>query len=158
MYVSPANISIPATALSVNPLTEQVARENIARMPIVSPRKLEKIKPEPSLFQNEKELKRSAWDPFEHPDYDEGFPSDPEEQPHEETHYSNAHVEYLNEMLSGKDFLPEDNGYTINFSLPEKVLENAMLKRKMDHQAAVIMRFYRQSSQPSVPANMMVLA
>ena len=71
MNISPANLSIQILASSVNPVTEQLARDNRVREKIVPAKELSAVAAETAITQEERQLKKLGWDLSEHPQYSE---------------------------------------------------------------------------------------
>ncbi len=64
MIVSPTNVSVPLIAPSVNVQTEQAARDNKVREPVVPTVELVKTNAERKVKPDEKRRRQSSWEPL----------------------------------------------------------------------------------------------
>lgn len=156
MNISPASVSIPTVAPSVNPPTEQVARENRVREKIVPTKQLHATDHEKPVDQNEKQLKSPSWDPAEHPDYavtqkQESF-SDGE--------FDGAQIaKQIDDLIlretgsDGKD----ENGYAMRLKLPKEVLEKIEELKKFERTRAVVAMRYQQSTVANSPSEVLIV-
>ncbi|RXJ73046.1 ATP-dependent Lon protease [Veronia nyctiphanis] len=153
MNISPANVSIPAVVPSVNPPTEQVARDNLLREKIIPPRQLTESMAEKPANLAEKQRKKPSWDPAEHQDY--GLPDTDNESP-----YSHAfpYSEYLlgGSFVSGDSFT-SSHGYTMRFSLPESLTEKLQEMEKFEKTRAVVAVRYQQTAIPNRPSEILIV-
>lgn len=148
MIVSPNSVSAPVIAPSVNPQTEQVARDNKVREPVVAPVELARTNAERQINEDEKRRKRSAWDPAEHPEYEteevNERPSDP--------------IVRLFELLALTTYSDsQGRGYAMRFRLPKWVLEEAILAGKMAQRRTVIKYHYGHSVAPNTPSDIIAV-
>lgn len=156
MNISPANAGVPAVMLSVNPPTEQVARDNRVREKIVSTRKTSANIKEPPVNKEEKQLRKPAWDPAEHIDY--AHPSKDGIAIVQDALYSNELLNNVSSMISGSDFLPKEvNGYAVNMQLPQKVLDSLEKLKDSKRTGAVVAMRYRQSSAANMPTEVLIV-
>lgn len=156
MIISPTNVSIPVVVPTVNPPTEQVARDNRVREKIVPPRQPSAVAQESSVSQQEKQLRKPSWDPAEHPDYLEltkrpreslGGEFSPKEA---QTHFSTTHSSDAN-VPSNK------NGYSMRLKLPQEVLDKLEDLRRFRRTGAVVAMRYQQSSVANVPSEVLIV-
>ncbi|MGF1772326.1 ATP-dependent Lon protease [Vibrio wakamikoensis] len=148
MIVSPNSVSAPVIAPSVNPQTEQAARDNKVREPIVPTVELARTNAERRINEEEKRRKRSAWDPAEHPDYDAEEASLEREDP----------IERLFYLLSLSSYSQsQGKGYAMRFRLPAKVLQEALMAGKMAKRRTVIRYHYGHSVAPNTPSDIIAV-
>ncbi|KDM92327.1 hypothetical protein [Photobacterium galatheae] len=151
MIVSPLNAGIPTLAPSVNPMTEQAARDNKVR---------EKVRPataslasgsEPSLKGDEKQMKRPGWDPSEHPDYES------QDVAHHQGYGYQQDFEQLVLALSADSYLKDvsELGYSMHIRLPRALLEELGKISQMERVRSVIRYKYAQSTVPNPPTEML---
>lgn len=153
MYVSPANVSIPALALSVNPPTEQTARDNTNREKIVSLRQPEATQAESAVSQNEKQLKKPAWDPFEHP----GYPQESFQQESADP-YSEEGLREMSTLLASSPYASQgDTGFSVKMKLPPEVLDRLAKLRETQRRAAVVALRYQQSTSAHRPSEVLIV-
>jgi hypothetical protein len=148
MIVSPNSVSASVIAPSVNPQTEQAARDNKVREPIVPTVELARTNAERRINEEEKRRKRLAWDPAEHPDYDAGDVSLEREDP----------IERLFYLLSLSSYSQsQGKGYAMRFRLPAKVLQEALMAGKMAKRRTVIRYHYGHSVAPNTPSDIIAV-
>ncbi|SKA51899.1 hypothetical protein SAMN02745132_01714 [Enterovibrio nigricans DSM 22720] len=156
MNISPANVSIPAVVPSVNPPTEQVARENRVREKIVPPKQPSTSAEERPVTQDEKQLKNPSWDPSEHPDY-----SDITQKQNAFTGGNfSAHetLGQLSSMLSSNSYVPQsENGYAMKIKLPKEILDKIDELKESQRTGAVVAMRYQQSSAANVPSEVLIV-
>lgn len=156
MNISPANVSIPAVVPSVNPPTEQVARDNRVREKIVPARQPSANAEERPVSQEEKQLSKPSWDASEHPDY-----SDLSRQPREFDGAQFAAHETLSQlsaMLSSDAYVPKnENGYAMRMKLPQEVLDKIEALKESQRTGAVVAMRYQQSSVANLPSEVLIV-
>ncbi|MEI8594439.1 ATP-dependent Lon protease [Photobacterium sp. SP02] len=151
MIVSPLNAGIPTLAPSVNPMTEQAARDNKIR---------EKVRPasaslpsggEPSLKGDDKQMRRPGWDPSEHPDY---ASLDGAQQ---KSYGYQQEFEQLVLALSADSYMKDvsELGYSMHIRLPRALLEELAQISKMERIRSVIRYKYAQATVPNPPTEML---
>ncbi|OOE91137.1 ATP-dependent Lon protease [Salinivibrio sp. MA351] len=156
MNISPASVSIPTVAPSVNPPTEQVARDNRLREKIVPA----KSSPEPdngkAPSDQDKQLGRSSWDPAQHPNYSLDYQRD-----------SLTHADYDGANIAGRidaiartdpsEQARQDNGYTMGLKMPEEVLEKIEQLKRFEQTRAVVAMRYQQASVANMPSEVLIV-
>ncbi|MGX9518801.1 ATP-dependent Lon protease [Vibrio mediterranei] len=148
MIVSPNSVSAPVIAPSVNPQTEQVARDNKVREPIIAPVELARTNAERRINEDEKRRKRSAWDPAEHPEYET---EEEDSQPHDP-------VENWFRLLSLNTYSQsQGKGYAMRFRLPKKIVDAAILEGKMAKRRTVIRYHYGHAVAPNTPSDILAV-
>ena len=148
MIVSPNSVSAPVIAPSVNPQTEQVARDNKVREPIIAPVELARTNAERRINEDEKRRKRSAWDPAEHPEYET---EEEDSQPHNP-------VENWFRLLSLNIYSQsQGKGYAMRFRLPKKIVDAAILEGKMAKRRTVIRYHYGHAVAPNTPSDILAV-
>lgn len=148
MIVSPNSISAPIVASSVNPQTEQVARDNKVREPIIPTVELARTNAERRINEEEKSRKRNAWDPAEHPEYDEDGEQRALDDP----------IERLFHLLSINTYsASQGKGYAMRFRLPPKILEAAIMAGRMAKRRTVIRYHYGHSVAPNTPSDIIAV-
>ncbi|CZF84409.1 hypothetical protein GCE9029_04384 [Grimontia celer] len=156
MNISPANVSIPAVVPSVNPPTEQVARENRVREKIVPPSQANATAEEKPVLSEEKQLKNPSWDPSEHPDY-----ADLEQNPRQFNGGGFAAHETLSQltnMLSSGSYVPQnENGYAMRIKLPKEILDKIDELKASQRTGAVVAMRYQQSSAANIPSEVLIV-
>ncbi|STO55808.1 ATP-dependent Lon protease [Grimontia hollisae] len=157
MNISPANVSIPAVVPSVNPPTEQVARDNRVREKIVPPRQASASAEEKAVSQEEKQLRKPSWDPSEHPDYTDIA----QQNPHHFGDNGLAAHESLSQfsaMLAGASYAPpDDNGYAMRIKLPKEVLDKIEQLKASQRTGAVVAMRYQQSTVANLPSEVLIV-
>ncbi|WP_325891373.1 ATP-dependent Lon protease [Grimontia sp. NTOU-MAR1] len=157
MNISPANVSIPAVVPSVNPPTEQVARENRVREKIVPPRQPNASAEEKPVTQEEKQLRKPSWDPSEHPDYTDVIKQNPRQ--FEGSGFA-AHetLSQLSAMLSSGSYVPQnENGYAMRIKLPKEILDKIDELKASQRTGAVVAMRYQQSSAANLPSEVLIV-
>ncbi|MGR5539465.1 ATP-dependent Lon protease [Vibrio campbellii] len=153
MIVSPANVSVPLIAPSVNVQTEQAARDNKIREPVTPTVALAKANAERKVKSDEKRRRQSAWDPSEHPGY--------EVEPEVDNRYHNESedaLERLFGLLALKSYSEEQGkGYTIRFRLPKRILDAAIKEGLMEKRRKVIKFHYGHSVAPHTPSEVIAV-
>ncbi|MGR5068755.1 MULTISPECIES: ATP-dependent Lon protease [Vibrio] len=153
MIVSPANVSVPLIAPSVNVQTEQAARDNKIREPVTPTVALAKANAERKVKSDEKRRRQSAWDPSEHPGY--------EVEPEVDSRYHNESedaLERLFGLLALKSYSEEQGkGYTIRFRLPKRILDAAIKEGLMEKRRKVIKFHYGHSVAPHTPSEVIAV-
>ncbi len=148
MIVSANNISVPLIAPSVNVQTEQAAKDNKTRPAVEEAHRLAKAVAEKKVDGDEKRRKQGAWDPAEHPDY--------QEEAQEETvliEQPESEMDRLFALLSLDSYTKNKNTeYTIRFRLPKKVLLAALQEGQMAMRRTVIRYHYGHSTLPNSPS------
>lgn len=147
MIVSPNSVGAPVIAATVNPQTEQVARENRVKEPVVPTVELARSNAERRLNADEKRRRRNAWDPAEHPDYESnehGRTEDP--------------LERLFSLLSINNYsASQGKGYAMRFRLPSKIMQAAILQGAMAKRRVVIRYHYGHSVVPNTPSDIIAV-
>ncbi|MFC5076267.1 hypothetical protein VTH8203_01026 [Vibrio thalassae] len=148
MIVSPSSVSAPIIAPSVNPQTEQVARDNKVREPVIATAELARTNAERRINEDEKRRKRSAWDPAEHPEYEM---EEEDSQPHNL-------VDSWFRLLSLNTYShSQGKGYAMRFRLPKKIIEAAILEGKMAKRRTVIRYHYGHAVAPNTPSDIIAV-
>lgn len=151
MNISPSSVSIPTVAPSVNPPTEQVARDNRIREKITPTKQAFANTQEQPLKQEEKQFKKPAWDPFEHPNYSSLTQKSKAFSGSEFTADNDFH---LNDALYSKDY---ENGYSMKMKLPKEVLDKLETMRSYRRTGAVVAMRYEQSSVANIPSEVLII-
>ena len=153
MIVSPANVSVPLIAPSVNVQTEQAARDNKVREPVTPTVALAKTNAERKVKSDEKRRRQSSWDPSEHPDY--------EAEPEVDTRYHEEPedtLERLFGLLALKSYSEDQGkGYAIRFRLPKRILDAAVKEGLMEKRRKVIKFHYGHSVAPHTPSEVIAV-
>jgi hypothetical protein len=155
MMVSPNGVSVPLIAPSVNVQTEQVARDNRTREPVVPTVQLAKSNAERKVKSGDKRRKSAAWDPSEHPEYEVGTDAEIEtsrqEQPQSE-------LERLFSLLALSSYSKDQGkGYTIRFRLPKHIIDEAITEGKMARRRIVIKYHYGHAVAPNTPSEVLAI-
>ncbi len=150
MNVSPASVSIPTVAPSVNPPTEQVARDNRVREKILPTKPLNESAPEKPVTEDEKQLQNPSWDPAEHPTYDD--------LPRRRYGYSTDAIDRLKNLLApGSYNMPDNKGYTMRIKLPPEVEDQLEQNRDLEKARSVVAMRYQQSSVANMPSEVLIV-
>ncbi|WP_299017200.1 ATP-dependent Lon protease [uncultured Photobacterium sp.] len=153
MLVSPIQVGAPTVAPSVNPPTEQVARDNRVREKIVPPTQTTESAREKPLNSEEKQLKKPSWDPSEHPDYTE--------LPVAEQQYGyQDDLEQLVKALSADSYMKDvsELGYSMHIKLPRDLLDELEKISDTERTKGVIAHKYAQSTVPNPPTEYLVVS
>ncbi|KLV05726.1 ATP-dependent Lon protease [Photobacterium ganghwense] len=151
MIVSPVQVGAPTVAPSVNPPTEQVARDNRVREKIVPPASMAAAGQEKPVTSEEKQMKKPSWDPSEHPDYSD--------LPGSEQHYGyRDELEQLVKVLSADRYMADskDLGYAMHIKLPRELLEALALISQAERTKGVVAHKYAQATLPNPPTEYLV--
>ncbi|MDO6708479.1 MULTISPECIES: ATP-dependent Lon protease [unclassified Photobacterium] len=151
MIVSPLNVSMPTLAPSVNPMTEQAARDNKVRSKVRPASASLESGSEPSLKGDEKQMKRPGWDPSEHPGYESL------DQPVSRGYGYQQDFEQLVLALSADSYMKDvsELGYSMHIRLPRALLEELAQISNMERIRSVIRYKYAQSTVPNPPTEML---
>nr|WP_232312839.1 ATP-dependent Lon protease [Enterovibrio coralii] len=156
MNISPANVSIPAVVPSVNPPTEQAARDNRVREKIVPTKQLEASAEEQSVNKDEKQLKNPSWDPSEHPNYADITQKQNEFSGGE--YAAHETLSQLSAMLSSNSYVPQnENGYAMRIKLPKEILDKIDELKDSQRTGAVVAMRYQQSTVANVPSEVLIV-
>lgn len=157
MMFSPSSVNVPLIAPSVNLPTEQVARDNRVRQPVTPAKQLTKSLAEKEISEKDKQRRREAWDPSEHPDYVFS-----EEEEDDDTHLPSYNVD--NELARIAKLLSLDTyaagegmGYTIRFGLPKELLHALEQLGTMVRRRTVISYHYDKSVVPNLPSEVLAV-
>ncbi|MCK6263304.1 ATP-dependent Lon protease [Vibrio sp. ZSDE26] len=155
MIVSPTNVSVPLIAPSVNVQTEQAARDNKIREPVVPTAELVKSNAERKLKADDKRRRRSSWDPSEHPDYDMDDDGDIAEPHNEEP---KSVLERLFSLIALKTYSEKQGkGYAMRFKLPKHIVDAAITEGQMAKRRTVIKYHYGHAVAPNVPSEVIAV-
>ncbi|MEJ2764454.1 ATP-dependent Lon protease [Photobacterium sp. MCCC 1A19761] len=152
MIVSPTQAGVPTIAPSVNPPTEQAARDNRVREKIVPPTQTPESAREKPLSSDEKQLKKPAWDPSEHPDYHEAAVR-------EQQYGYQDDLEQLVKALSADTYLRDvgELGYSMHIQLPRNLLEELEKISEVERIKGVVAHRYAQATVPNPPTEYLVI-
>ncbi|OAN16976.1 ATP-dependent Lon protease [Photobacterium jeanii] len=153
MIVSPTSAGAPTIAPSVNPPTEQVARDNRVREKIVPTTESAATPREKPLTSEEKQLKKPSWDPSEHPDY-----SELSENLEQQYGYQDD-LEKLVKALSADTYLKDSQelGYSMHIKLPRDLLDELEKISTTERTKGVVAHHYAQSTIPNPPTDYLVV-
>jgi hypothetical protein len=153
MIFSPANVGAPIVAPSVNPPTEQAARDNRVREKIVPPTQAAESPREKPLSSEEKQFKKPAWDPSEHPDYSE-LPETIEKQ-----YGYQDEFELLVKALSADSYMAPvtELGYSMHIKLPREILDQLEQISNNERTKGVVAHRYAQATVPNPPTEYLVV-
>lgn len=156
MIVSPTNVSVPLIAPSVNVQTEQAARDNKVREPVMPTVELVKSNSERNVKADDKRRKRSSWDPAEHPDYEVVTEHDAPPSHHEER---NSELDRLFELLALASYSEEQGkeGYAMRFRLPKRIIDDAITGGRMARRRTVIKYHYGHAVAPNTPSEVIAV-
>ncbi|OOF18757.1 ATP-dependent Lon protease [Salinivibrio sp. PR932] len=156
MNISPASVSIPTVAPSVNPPTEQVARENRVREKIVPTKQPPALDHERPATEQDKQLRNPSWDPSQHPNY--SFDYTPES--FKDADYNGANVanriDAITRSEPGDEARPE-NGYPLGLKMPEEVLEKIEQLQRFERTRAVVAMRYQQATVANMPSEVLIV-
>lgn len=155
MIVSPTNVGVPLIAPSVNVPTEQVARDNRTREPVMPTVELTKTHAERKITAEDKRRRDASWDPAEHPDYeldaDDESGLEGDDQP-------SGELERLFGLLALASYSEEQGkGYAMRFRLPKHVIDEAITEGRMAQRRTVIKYHYGQAVAPNTPSEVIAV-
>ncbi|WP_087023326.1 ATP-dependent Lon protease [Thaumasiovibrio subtropicus] len=151
MIVSPTVTGAPIIAPTVNVPTEQVARDNRVREKIVPTTQTAESASEKAPSSEEKQLKKPAWDPSEHPTYNET-------PIHKYDFRGDTELDRLIEVLSAGSYFSDDtSGYTMRVKLPRDVFEKLEQFNASNRIKGVVTHHYATSSVPNPPIQYLVI-
>ncbi|PSW19308.1 ATP-dependent Lon protease [Photobacterium sanctipauli] len=152
MLVTPVQVGAPTFAPSVNPPTEQAARDNRVREKITPPAEMAASAREKPLSSDEKQLKKPSWDPSEHPDYHDPVVA-------EKQYGYQDEFEQLVKALSADSYMADvtDLGYSMHIKLPREVLEALEAISANERTKGVVAHKYAQSTVPNPPTEYLVV-
>lgn len=154
MIVSPANVSVPLIAPSVNVQTEQAARDNKVREPVMPTVALTKTTAERKINADDKRRRQAAWDPSEHPSYDD------EERAIEASQHEHSEdpLNRLFELISIRSYSEQQGtGYAMRFRLPKRIIDAAIAEGKMAKRRVVIKFHYGHAVAPNTPSEVIAV-
>ncbi|MGF1706206.1 ATP-dependent Lon protease [Enterovibrio baiacu] len=156
MNISPANVSIPAVVPSVNPPTEQVARDNRVREKIAPAKQPNATEHEKPVSQEEKQLRKPSWDPSEHPDY--------ADLKQNVSQFNGGHfgahdsLSQLSSLLSSESYTPKnENGYSMQIKLPKEILDKIDELKASQRTGAVVAMRYSQATVANIPSEVLIV-
>lgn len=155
MIVSPTTVSVPLIAPSVNVQTEQVARDNKVREPVMPTVALAKANAERKVKADDKRRRQSSWDPSEHPGYSMETESETAAVNHEEL---KDPIDRLFDLIALQTY-SKDQGksYTIRFRLPKHILDAAIKEGQMERRRKVIKYHYGHAVVPNTPSEVIAI-
>ncbi|KXI23967.1 hypothetical protein [Photobacterium sanguinicancri] len=153
MIISPANVGAPTIAPSVNPPTEQAARDNRVREKIIPATESMPSPHGKPLTSEEKQLKKPSWDPSEHPDYSELTEDSVKQYGYQED------FEKLVKVLSADTYLKDskDLGYSMHIKLPRDLLDELEKISTTERTKGVVAHHYAQATIPNPPTDYLVV-
>ncbi|MCW8333351.1 ATP-dependent Lon protease [Vibrio sp. SCSIO 43135] len=155
MIVSPTNVSVPLIAPSVNVQTEQAARDNKVREPIIPTVELAKTNAERKVKADDKRRKQSSWDPSEHPGYETENDSEVAESYHEDPKDT---LERLFSLLALETYSEKQGkGYAMRFRLPKCIIDAAITEGRMAKRRTVIRYHYGHAVAPNTPSEVIAV-
>ncbi|MBC3616849.1 ATP-dependent Lon protease [Vibrio metschnikovii] len=155
MIVSPTNVSVPLIAPSVNVQTEQASRDNRIRAPVTAPVELTKSQAERKTKAEDKRRKQSAWDPAEHPNYEQ---ESDQESKRRQREALRSELDRLFDLLALSSYSEEQGkGYTMRFRLPKRIIDAAITEGKMAKRRTVIQFHYGHSVEPNTPSEVIAI-
>ncbi|MFV0447411.1 MAG: ATP-dependent Lon protease [Vibrio sp.] len=155
MIVSPTNVSVPLIAPSVNVQTEQAARDNKVREPVLPTVELARSNSERNVKADDKRRKRASWDPSQHPDYDVVTEHEAQSSYQQERH---SELDRLFELLALSTYSEEQGkGYAMRFRLPKRVIDDAVTAGKMALRRTVIKYHYGHAVAPNIPSEVIAI-
>ncbi|MEC6824936.1 ATP-dependent Lon protease [Photobacterium piscicola] len=145
MVIAPLQSTTPVLATTINPLTDQVARDNRVREKIVPIVESGAAAAENALSAEEKQRNKPSWDPSEHPDY---------AQPQAMTF--NGYQQQLAQLvavLSLGNYVTPDQplGYSMHIELPRELLQQLALISASERTKGVVSHHYAQATLPNPP-------
>ncbi|KJF81267.1 hypothetical protein [Photobacterium angustum] len=145
MNISPLQAGGVPLATTVNPPTDQVARDNRVREKIVPLTESNAAADEKPITSEEKQLKKPSWDPSEHPDYDN--------QDDETLKGYQDDIARLVDLLSASNYIEKDSalGYSMHIKLPRELLEQLDKINQNERTKGVVAFKYAQASVPNPP-------
>ncbi|MGF1685243.1 ATP-dependent Lon protease [Photobacterium japonica] len=151
MLVSPVQVGAPTIAPSINPPTEQAARDNRVRDKIVPPTESTAAQPEKRLTSDEKQFKKPGWDPSEHPDYHDAIAA--------KRYGYQQELEQLVTALSADRYMAADSelGYSMHIKLPRALLEELAAFNDADRTRGVVAHKYAKATVPNPPTEYLVV-
>ncbi|CED70215.1 ATP-dependent Lon protease [Aliivibrio wodanis] len=158
MNFSTNSISVPLIAPSVNLPTEQVARENRVKKPVVPTTKMSKATSEKAIKEDDKQHKRDSWEPSDHPGYDVAEEKE-DTKPHIGTLYDiDDDLAKLARLLSIDTYSQgQETGYTMRFNLPKELLERLAEMGRMVRRRSVISFHYDKAVVPNNPSDILAV-
>ncbi|WPC73963.1 ATP-dependent Lon protease [Vibrio porteresiae] len=155
MIVSPTNVNVPLIAPSVNVQTEQVARDNRVREPVLPPEELAKANAERKIKEDEKRRRRPSWDPSEHPSYETAEESETLASHHEEP---KSELDRLFGLLALSSYSEsQGKGYAMRFRLPRRIIDAVITEGKMARRRTVIKFHYGHAVAPNTPSEVIAV-
>lgn len=155
MIVSPTNVSVPLIAPSVNVPTEQAARDNRVREPVMPTVELTKPNAERKVKGDDKRRKQSSWDPSEHPGYELDQEAETTVRPYDEP---KSELERLFDLLALSTYSnAQGKGYAMRFRLPKRVIDAAITEGKMAKRRTVIKFYYGHAVAPNTPSEVIAV-
>lgn len=156
MVVSPTNVSVPLIAPSVNVHTEQVTRDNRVKEPVAATEQMAKAAADRKLKKDDKRRQQSAWDPAEHPSYEDPHEELAHEERNEEAPLSD--LEKLFELLSLASYSEsQGKGYAMRYRLPRRIIDAVISEGQMAQRRTVIKFHYGQSIAPNTPSEVIAI-
>lgn len=158
MNFSTNSISVPLIAPSVNLPTEQVARENRVKKPVVPTTKMSETTSEKAIKGDDKQHKRDSWEPSDHPGYDVVEEKE-DPKPRFGTLYDiDDDLAKLARLLSIDTYAQgEGTGYTMRFNLPKDLLEKLAEMGRMVRRRSVISFHYDKAVVPNNPSDILAV-
>ncbi len=155
MIVSPTNMSASLIAPSVNIQTEQAARDNKVREPVMPAVELVKSNSERGVKSDDKRRKSSSWDPSEHPEYDVLIEDDAPVPYQEER---DSELDRLFELLALSSYSKgQGKGYAMRFRLPKRIIDEAIAAGSMARRRTVIKYHYGHAVSPNTPSEVLAV-
>lgn len=155
MIVSPTNVNVPLIAPSVNVQTEQAARDNRVREPVMPPEELARANAERKIKEDEKRRRRPSWDPSEHPSYEAQEESQTRASHQDEPQ---GELDRLFELLALSSYSEnQGKGYAMRFRLPRRIIDAVITEGKMARRRTVIKFHYGHAVAPNTPSEVIAV-
>ncbi|WP_235604359.1 ATP-dependent Lon protease [Photobacterium kishitanii] len=146
MVIAPLQSNTAVFATTMNPLTDQVARDNRVRDKIVPVVESRAAAAENALTAEEKQRNKPSWNPSEHPEYSQSKAKFFES-------YQQQLAQIVRVLSLDNYVTPEHElGYSMHIELPRELLEQLALISASERTKGVVSHHYAQAILPNPPA------
>ncbi|MEC6909439.1 ATP-dependent Lon protease [Photobacterium piscicola] len=145
MVIAPLQSTTPVLATTINPLADQVARDNRVREKIVPIVESGAAAAENALSAEDKQRNKPSWDPSEHPDYAQS-------QATTFKGYQQQLAQLVTVLSLGNYVTPDQPlGYSMHIELPRELLQQLALISASERTKGVVSHHYAQATLPNPP-------
>lgn len=159
-----SNTNVPTIAPSINPPTEQVAKENNIRERIEQPAKTTKTQKKKKIKKDDKDVKGNRWEPYKYVADEKSHQQTTADEdlfsylyPEENIYEKNSAIELLNQLISSNNYISKTElGYCMSYKFPPELQKKVHKLAVMAKRRISIKQFYRYATTPNIHSDMLI--